>query len=154
NLDQIYSHLPAVSIDHGLMEKLLAQACVPCELGWDDLGSWDDIAAAFERNPNFKAASQSVVVSSDSSQCFTFGSEMKTIGLLGVRDLLVVDTPDALLVARRGSSQHVRALVEELGREKAALRTLNENGYDLRPWGQYTVVREEDDYKVKVIEID
>ncbi|TNE30052.1 MAG: mannose-1-phosphate guanylyltransferase/mannose-6-phosphate isomerase [Sphingomonadales bacterium] len=108
-----FSDVPAKSIDYAVMEKAAKVAVVPVSMGWSDLGSWDMVHAVGERD-----AAENVVdgdvTAIDSRNCLlrTTGTRIATIG---VSDLIVIVTADAVLIAPRGQSQDVRRLAEQAG---------------------------------------
>ena len=104
--------IPAESIDYAVMEKSQNVAVVPCSLGWSDLGSWDAIWKIRERS-GLEALEGSSTISIESKRNLVVGSE-RIVALVDVEDLIVVDTPDALLISKRGSSQNVKRIVEQL----------------------------------------
>ena len=112
-LRETYPTLPDVSIDHGVMEKVREVAVVPADFGWSDLGGF---AAAWELAPQDaqqnSAPEDAVLV--DASGCFVRAPEGKRVALLGVRDLVVIDTEDALLVVPRERAQDVKKVVDAL----------------------------------------
>lgn len=153
NLKEIYSSLPKISIDYGVMERLKGDlACIPCDIGWSDLGSWDDVSNINETPFAREFENKSDVVTARSENNFVFSMTKKVYGLLDVNDLIVVDTPDAMLVTKKGSSQDVRLIVDQL--TKRGHITAKEHLFEKRPWGIYTVLREEMDYKSKLIAVD
>ncbi len=112
-----YPHLPAVSIDHGVMEKAERVAVVPGAFGWSDLGSWTTAWELSERDSNDNALPEGAVAV-DSRGCYARAPEGKLVALVGVRDLVVVDTEDALLIVPRERAQDVRAVVDALKASK------------------------------------
>ncbi len=112
-VDASYATLPDVSIDHGVMEKETDVAVVPADFGWSDVGSfasaWElaDLDAAKNSAP-----ANAVVI--DSTGCYVRAAEGKIVALIGVRDLVVVETEDALLVVPRERAQDVKKIVEAL----------------------------------------
>lgn len=115
-VEREFASLPAVSIDHGVMEKARDVAVVPAEFGWHDIGSW---AAAWEladKDARGNALPPGALAI-DAHDCYAHTSGGKLVVLLGTRDLVIVDTPDALLVAPRERSQELREVVERLRKE-------------------------------------
>ena len=108
-----YAGLPSVSIDHGVMEKTQRVLVVPADFGWSDLGSW---VTAWEQAPKDGAdnAAPAGSVLLDTSGCYVRTTAGKRVALLGVDDLVVVDTEDALLIMPRARAQEVRRVVEQL----------------------------------------
>lgn len=156
NLDQVYAELPSVSIDYAIMEHVTEQACVPCEIGWSDLGSWDDVAAQAESGATTAHGigfrNEAEVVFAESERCLGFSNEPKVMAFVGLEDVMAIDTPDALLVMKRGASQHVRKAVDALAKKNH--KSLREHLFEVRPWGRYEVLRDEDHFKLKKIIVD
>lgn len=114
-----YRAVPSISIDYAVMEKCRRLEVVAAAFEWDDLGSWDAVArhAAPDASGNLLHARHLAV---DAEDCFVRAEDGTTVALLGVSDLVVVRTKDALLVARRGRGEDVRRVYEALearGRE-------------------------------------
>ncbi len=148
NLDAVYGQLEPESLDYGIMERLDEQVSIPCSIGWSDVGSWDEVA----RIARTESASEETTCSVGGGDNFVLPFRDRLVALVDVDDLLVVDTADALLVARKGSSQQVKEVVARLaaaGRPQAT-----EHVYDLRPWGRFEVLRDTDEFKSKVIDVD
>jgi mannose-1-phosphate guanylyltransferase len=104
--------IPAQSIDYAVMEKADRVAVVPCDIGWNDLGSWDAIYEIRSKDGSHNASNEGLMAI-NSTRNLVMGPGKRII-LLDVEDLIVIDTPDALLVARRSRSQDVKAVVDAL----------------------------------------
>ena len=144
---ELFEKVPEDSIDYAVMEKSDRVAVVPCDIGWSDIGSWSalgDLSPADAKGNRVEGEA----LLHDVENCF-IRSDKRLVGAVGVRDLVIVDTPDALLVADRTRAQDVKHLYGQLrasGREVYKLhRTVH------RPWGDYTVLGEGDRYKIKRI---
>src|SRR5947199_298696 len=109
-----YRRLPAVSIDYGVLERAERVAVVRARFRWSDVGSWAAVAALWSGG-NGRNALRGRAVSIDSRGCLVDSSE-RLVAVLGVEDLVVVDTPDAILVCRKDRAQDVRLVVDELRR--------------------------------------
>ncbi|MBN2525127.1 MAG: mannose-1-phosphate guanylyltransferase [Deltaproteobacteria bacterium] len=112
-LEQVFPTLPSESIDYGIMENAGGILCVPVDFGWSDLGSW---AAAFElstKDGNNNAISADAVAI-DSKKCLVRAPKDKLVALVGVEDLVIVDTGTALLICKKDQDQHVKKVVETL----------------------------------------
>lgn len=147
-----YAMVESISLDYAIMEKLETQACVPCDMGWSDVGSWDEVARLSEESSQIHARSQAQVFNQDSENNYVFTVQNKVVGLVDVTDIIVVDTPDALLLVHKGSSQKVKELVDsmrEVGLPEATLHP-----FETRPWGGFEVLADEKDFKTKRITID
>ncbi len=108
-----YPALQAVSIDYGVMEKTDGIVVVPAAFGWDDLGSWGAAWALAAKDPEGNAA-RAELLAIDAGGCLVSAAPDKLVVLLGVEDLVVVDTPDALLVVPRDRAQDVGQVVKTL----------------------------------------
>jgi len=138
-----------VSIDYAVMEKAADVVVLPSRFGWSDIGSWKAVAEQFEPDAEGNTTvGEAMFVDSHNTHV---QSEDRLVAAVGVDNLLVVDTPDALLVASKGASQQVKEIVARLksgGHEAARLhRTV------ARPWGTYTVLQEGPRFKIKRIEV-
>ncbi len=113
-VSHVFPRLPSISIDYGVMENALRVAALPCSLGWSDVGSWRTLFDLWEgdedgiasNKPSLAVESRNVLVCSQNDERLT--------ALLGVEDLIVVDTPDALLICSPSHSEKVRKIVSEL----------------------------------------
>lgn len=146
---QLFGEVPEDSIDYAVMEKSSRVAVVPCDIGWSDIGSWSalgDLTAPDEDGNRVDGEALLHNVSNCSIR-----SDERMVGVVGVSDLIIVDTPDALLIASKACSQDVKHVYAELkarGHESYKLhRTVH------RPWGTYTVLEEASRYKIKRIEV-
>ena len=142
-----FARIADISVDYAVMEKAERVAVVPGGFDWSDIGSWQALG---DLTPADAAGNrvQGEAVLGDTNDCFV-RSEDRLVAALGVQDLLVVDTPDALLVADRSRAQDVKIIVQRLragDHESARLhRTVH------RPWGTYTVLEEGPRFKIKRI---
>ena len=124
---EVFASAASISIDYAVLEKAAEVLVVPVDPGWSDVGSWDAVADlhATDAAGNAQAGTGNAgaqFISIGSRDCFVFsgGDSRRALALVGVEDLIVVDTGDAVLVCRKGDSQSVRAVVEALkamGRE-------------------------------------
>lgn len=145
NLEEIYSQVQNISIDYAIMEKLSGQelTCIPAEFGWSDVGSWDAVA-------QLRKSKDMIEVQATGN--FVFGKEGKSYSAIGVQDVIVVDTADALLLMKKGSSQEVRHVVEALNKEKSSLT--KDHIFEYRPWGYFEILKDTDNFKSKVIRVN
>ncbi|MCB0366423.1 MAG: cupin domain-containing protein [Bdellovibrionales bacterium] len=134
------------------MEKLTKQVCIPCTIGWSDVGSWDELSRLSEEISSLKTDSNASVFSEDALHNYVFTIRDKVIGLIGVENLIVVDTPDALLVCKKGKSQKVKDLLDQI--KKAGLPEATEHRFEVRPWGGFEVLSDQKHFKVKRITVD
>lgn len=120
-LKAVFPTLPSVSIDHGVMEKAEGLAVVPGEFGWNDVGSWQsawELGAPDAAGNSLSAGA--LAIDAKNNLVRTLGKGKKVVALVGVNDLVVVETEDALLVIPRERAQDVRLIVDAL---KASGRT-------------------------------
>jgi mannose-1-phosphate guanylyltransferase/mannose-6-phosphate isomerase len=141
----IYSHLESVSIDYGVMERSRDVWMVPATFKWSDLGSWAALDEVIEKDDAGNILRGNTIdIRSQGSTIFAGDRLVATIGL---KNMVVVDTPDATLVTPKEKVQEVRKIVEVLrqnGREEHLLHKKVE-----RPWGSYTVLEKGKGYKIK-----
>jgi len=148
NLPQdLFAELPDISIDYAVMEKSARVAVVPADFGWSDVGSWKAVSdlVAPDGSGN-RAQGESLFV--DSENCYVQSSG-RMVAAVGVSDLVIVDTPDALLVAHQNSVQDVKKVAQRLKLAKHETYKLHRTV--LRPWGSYTVLEEGPGFKIKRI---
>jgi mannose-1-phosphate guanylyltransferase len=111
-LSDVWSDTDATSIDFGVMERSDNVLTVPCDFGWSDLGAWDDVGLLWPEVPGGRGRARRVVaVGSDG--CVVHALD-KAVALVGLQGIVVVDTPDALLVVDRRHAQDVRAALKQL----------------------------------------
>jgi mannose-1-phosphate guanylyltransferase/mannose-6-phosphate isomerase len=149
NIEEVYKKLPSISIDYAIMEHLGEEdlVCIPSEMGWNDVGSWDAVAAEYGKNQSNAA----LVQSEKSENTFVFTQKEKTVALVDVPDLVIVDTEDSLLVVKKGSSQDVKKIVDALAKKQSAV--VKHHLFEDRPWGRFEILRDTDDFKSKVISV-
>jgi len=111
-IDRVYPSLPAVSIDFGVMEKTDRAYLVKAGFGWSDVGSWDALYALSEGDARGNVVKGPVLLE-DCSGCL-MDSDGRLLAGVGLKDIIVVDTRDAVLIAPRGRSQDVRDIVQRL----------------------------------------
>jgi len=143
-----FAQIPENSIDFAVMERTNMAAVVPCEIGWSDIGSWNAISELAPADSRGNRVHGNAILH-DTDNCY-FRSD-RVVGAVGVRDLVVIDTPDALLVARRSSAQDVKQVFAQL---KAAGHDAHKSHRTVhRPWGTYSVLEEGPNFKIKRIEV-
>ncbi len=142
-----FAHAPDISIDYAIMEKSAHMAVVPCDIGWSDIGSWTAMGelSAADANGN-RAEGHAVFHQSKNSYV---RSEERVVGVVGVDDLLIIDTADALLVAHREHAQDVKHIFASLKASDHDTHKLHRTVH--RPWGTYTVLDDGAGHKIKRI---
>jgi len=147
--ESVFENAPNDSIDYALMEKSNKVAVVPGSFGWNDIGSWNAVRdLATPDAANNRAIGQAIFINSKNT---FIQSEDRLVAAVGLDNLMIIDTPDALLVANPDYSQDVKAVVfklKELGHDAAKLHKTV-----ARPWGTYTVLEEGPGFKMKRIEV-
>lgn len=142
-------NVPDISIDYALMEKSSNVAVVSCDIGWSDIGSWNSIHTLTQADEHGNRVVGEALLH-DVSNCY-IQSNKRIVGAVGVENLIIVDTTDALLVAHNERTQDVKQIVQQLkqiGHEAFKLhRTVH------RPWGTYTILEEDHHFKIKRIEV-
>lgn len=142
-----FADMPNISIDYAVAEKSEKVVTIPLTTYWNDIGSWDAIYDVLEKDENGNAIEGDCLLV-DSANSLVLGRSRLIAGI-GLEDLLVVETDDVILVAKKGESQKVKDVVAELkkqGRTEAEVATTVH-----RPWGSYTVLGEGPGYKMKKI---
>ncbi|MFH1060061.1 MAG: sugar phosphate nucleotidyltransferase [Pseudomonadota bacterium] len=112
-LAAIYPRLPAISVDHGVLEKSAHLRVVKADFGWSDLGSWDAVAELWDQDEAGNCCQEGGVVAIEASGNVV-AAQGRTVALLGVRDLVAVVTDDALMILPRDRCQDVRLVIEAL----------------------------------------
>jgi mannose-1-phosphate guanylyltransferase/mannose-6-phosphate isomerase len=137
----------SISIDYAVMEKTDKAAVVPCAIGWSDVGAWSALWALQSRDGDGNVI-QGDVLLHDTADSFV-RSEKGLTALVGVKDIVVVVTDDAVLVADKHRAQDVKAIVDQL--KLAERPELLEHKVVFRPWGSYQGIDAGDGYQVKQI---
>jgi mannose-1-phosphate guanylyltransferase len=115
---EVFPRCENISIDYAVLEKARNVVGIRAgDIGWNDVGSWNAVYELQHRDANGNALRADTLVV-DSGGNYVDGAKSKLIALLGVHDLIVVDTPDALLIADRGRAQQVGDLVKQLEKQK------------------------------------
>ena len=142
-----FAEAESISIDFALMEKTKQAAVVACSIGWSDIGSWNALGDLVAPDAQGNSIDGEAFLY-DVKNCYIQGDD-RIIAAVGVENLIVIDTPDALLIADKTRSQDVKQIVGQLkkiGHEAYRLhRTVH------RPWGTYTVLEEGPNFKMKRI---
>jgi len=144
-----FAAVPAVSIDYAVMEKARNVGFVPCSFDWSDIGSWNVLSKLVPADDSGNRTTGETMLH-DVTNCYVH-SEDRLVGLVGVSDLLIVDTPDALLIAHKDKAQEVKDLYNRLKTEGHEAATVHRTVH--RPWGTYTVLEEGPRFKIKRIEV-
>ena len=149
NIRKIYEAIPAESIDYALLEKSKRVAVLPVEMEWSDLGSWESIFQVSEKDAQGNVLRGNVILH-DTQNSLIFSSK-KLVTSIGVENLIIVETDDALLVCDMKRSQDVKKLVETLKREERHEYKFHTRV--MRPWGSATTILENNIYRIRMLEI-
>jgi len=145
-----FQNMPAVSIDYAVMEPSDNVVVVPVSIGWSDVGSWDAVFDISEKDADNNATSGHVIAVDCKNTLLR--SESRLIAAVGLEDVIVVETADAILLCHKGESQRVREIVKVLKDSNGAEH--HEHVTVQRPWGSYTVLdNKAEGYKLKRIEV-
>ena len=146
---KIFHSLESVSIDHGVMEKSNKVAVLPAEIEWNDVGTWTSLAEISKNDSHGNVINGNVVSVENSDSIIQ--AENRLVAALGLKGIIVVDTPDALLVCPKERAQDVKKIVEQIKSEKRSEASTSTS--QTRPWGSYTILHKETNYLVKRIEV-
>jgi mannose-1-phosphate guanylyltransferase/mannose-6-phosphate isomerase len=141
---------PSDSIDYALMEKTTQAAVVEADIGWSDIGSWRALWEVAPKDGQGNAVYGDVVLEDVHNSLVR--SEHTLVASVGLRDTLVVETADAVLVAPMDRSQDVKRIVDRLKREKRPEYHIHRTVY--RPWGSYTTLEMHDRFQIKRITVN
>lgn len=147
-MEEAYNATPALSIDYGVMEKTRRAAVVPLESDWSDVGNFDAVYAALPKNGDGNAVRCEHIGIDSSGNLIIADSLVATVG---VHDIAIVETKDAILVAARDEAQRVGEIVKAL-RDRGDTRALFHTQVH-RPWGSYTNLEEGRSYKIKRVTV-
>lgn len=139
----------SISVDYAVMERTSHAAMIPVDMGWNDIGSWASLAEAYPHDENGNVVNADAVVT-DTHNSFIH-SDRRLVATLGLENLVVVDTPDALLVADKSKVQGVSQIVKTLrdaGRQEPEQHVRN-----LRPWGYFETLAVGPRFQVKKLHV-
>ena len=140
-----FAQMDDISVDYAVMERAAKVAVVPAQFSWSDVGSWQAMSALSESDASGNQVRGKAIML-DAHNCYVQAGE-RLIAAIGVRDLVIIDTPDALLVADRGRDQDVKTVVEQLRSDNDPAATYHQTV--MRPWGSFTILEDAEDCKVK-----
>ena len=145
-----YLSMESISIDHAIMEHLSSMVLIKSDFIWNDLGSWDSVWNISKKDVDFNYLEGDIIASSVSNAYVH--SPNKMTALIGLDNIIVINTEDALLVADKSRSEEVKHIVNQLisSQKKEAI----EHATTFRPWGHYHTIDRGDLYKVKRITVN
>jgi mannose-1-phosphate guanylyltransferase len=115
-VDMAYGLIRGISIDYGVMEKAEKVFCIPGDFGWSDIGSWDEVFRQSGKDSSGNTVTGKVI-QKDTKNCYIYSPD-KVVATIGVEDLIIVNTDDALLICKRGESQEVKEVADYLKRKQ------------------------------------
>ncbi len=142
-----FAKVPDISIDYALMERSTKVAVIPCDIGWSDIGSWNAVAELTDKDTEGNRLEGEVYTHGARNNYVN--SEGRLTALVGVEDLLVIDTPDALLISHKDHAQDVKQIVSRLKASGHDAHLLHRTVH--RPWGTYTTLENGERFKIKRI---
>lgn len=148
--EKAFAACPSISIDYAVMEKTHKAAVIPVDMGWSDLGSWSALWE-FQAKDEVGNVSQGEVILHEATNCYVH-AERRLVAAVGVENLVVVETADAVLVVHKDHAQDVKAVVDRLKREGRTEHEIHRRVY--RPWGSYEGMDRGERFQVKRITVN
>jgi mannose-1-phosphate guanylyltransferase / mannose-6-phosphate isomerase len=148
--EPIFKESPGDSIDYAVMEHTKKATMVELKCAWSDLGSWDSVADASLKDECGNVLIESCI-SIDSENCLVRASDQKLVALIGMDNIVVIDTVDALLVAKKTRLQEIKNIVNALGEHNPVTQ---QHRKVFRPWGWYDSVDQDNGFQVKRIHVN
>jgi len=145
-----FAECPGISIDYAVMEHTRDARVVPLNAGWSDIGSWSSLWDVCEKDQDGNSLTGDIIAE-DTRDCYIM-AENKLVTTLGVEDLIIVDTKDALLVTPKGRSEDVKTIVDRLKAQDRPEALIHREVY--RPWGKYDSIGFGDRDQVKRITVN
>ncbi|MFA6920201.1 MAG: mannose-1-phosphate guanylyltransferase/mannose-6-phosphate isomerase [Gallionella sp.] len=149
-VEEHFAAMPSISIDYGVLEKSSRVSLIPCDVGWNDVGSWQAVHEISRKDADNNALQGNVIAIDCKNSLIR--AEKRLVAAIGIEDLCIVETADAILISRNDQTQRVREVVDVLQENGAS-----EHVYHARvnrPWGSYTVLEEDPEgFKLKRIEV-
>ncbi len=146
---EAFARAPAKSIDYAVMEHTGSAAVLPVDIGWSDVGSWSSLWELGARDADGNVVSGDAVLEATTNSYVH--SERALVATLGVEDLIIVDTPDALLVADRSKAQDVTTIVARL--KQAGRKEQAQHLRSYRPWGYFETLSLAPRFQVKLLHV-
>lgn len=149
-VEKHFASMPSISIDYGVLEKSDRVSLIPCDIGWNDVGSWQAVHEISPKDANGNALQGNVIAVDCKNSLIR--AEKRLVAAIGVEDLCVIETADAVLISKSGQTQRVREVVDKLHDQGATEHIFHTKVN--RPWGSYTVLEEDPEgFKLKRIEV-
>jgi mannose-1-phosphate guanylyltransferase/mannose-6-phosphate isomerase len=149
-VEKHFAAMPSISIDYGVLEKSGRVSLIPCDIGWNDVGSWQAVHEISNKDENGNVLQGNVIALGCKNSLIR--AEKRLVAAIGTEGFCVIETADAVLISKSDQTQRVREVVDILQQ-----RGVTEHIYHAkvnRPWGSYTVLEEDQDgFKIKRIEV-
>jgi len=145
-----FRQCPRISFDYAIMEKTEQGVIVPLKTDWSDIGSWNSLWEASKKDDSNNYL-RGDTITLDTQNCY-INSQSKLIATIGLSDLVIVDTKDAILISDKKRSQDVKLVVERLKEQQRTEHQVHREVY--RPWGKYDCIDHESRYQVKRITVN
>jgi len=151
NLCKNFEKMPNISIDYAIMEKTKRAVVIPLDVTWSDIGSWDSVYEILpkDENNNVKVGK---VLEIDTKNSLFIGNK-RLITAVGLEDMMIIETDDVILFAKRGEGQRVREVVENLQERKDLTELTRLHTTVFRPWGSYTELERGERYRIKRVTV-
>lgn len=146
---EAFAQAPSISIDYAVMERTERAAVLPVDVGWSDVGSWSSLWELAPRDAHGNAVEGEALLE-DTHNCYVY-SDRALVTTLGVKDLVIVDTPDAVLVADRNQVQNVSSIVKAL--KESGRREHQTHVRSHRPWGFFETLSLAPRFQVKLLHV-
>lgn len=152
SLEDAYEGISPISIDQGLLEKTQNIAVVPADATWNDLGSWGSIydISPLDKDSNYIEGN---VIADSTTGSLILARGERRVATIGLKNVVIVDTEDAVLICDRDNSQEVKKIVEKIKEDPGSKDSIEHKTMH-RPWGRYTVLDEGSGFKVKFIHVN
>ncbi len=149
-VEKYFAAMPSISIDYGVLEKSSRVSLIPCDFGWNDVGSWHAVHEIATKDTDGNVLHGNVIAVDCKNSLIR--AEKRLVAAIGIENLCVIETTDAILISRNDQTQRVREVVDVL-QARGASEHVNHVKVN-RPWGSYTVLEEDSDgFKLKRIEV-
>ena len=149
-VEKHFAAMPSISIDYGVLEKSDRVSLIPCDIGWNDVGSWQAVHEISAKDVNGNALQGNVIAVDCKNSLIR--AEKRLVAAIGIEDMCVIETADAVLISKSDQTQRVREVVDAL-QQRGATEHIYHAKVN-RPWGSYTVLEEDPEgFKLKRIEV-
>jgi len=144
-----FENIPSIAFDYAVMEHASKVAMVGLDAGWSDVGSWDALYDILDKDSSGNAAIGDSIT--EGTKNCLIDSRSRLTAIVDAEDLIVIDSPDALFISKKGASQKVRGVVNRL--KERSRKEVNQAPESARPWGAYKILCEEERFKIKRITV-